>query len=209
MKRLFYLLTIVVLPIVAWVEIDRYRRLHAPGDYAYAIPDSLDWDYHDPELLLDFLQSAAHAEAYARGVWRQHKIDVLRPAPGNAEAQLHARTYAAHRAAAKALEQKLLRSARLKRQGWTQAQIRRWEADSTLETLELLANNPVLASLGQQSQLVFEAQRLLARQGYALPIDGNFQEVTRNAILEYQSDHQLYPSGLLDRYTLHHLLTSP
>lgn len=209
MKRLFYLLAIVVLPIVAWVEIDRYRRLHAPGDYAYAIPDSLDWDYHDPELLISFLQSASQAEAYARGTWREHKIDVLRPSPRDAEAQFHARTYAAYRAAAQVLEQKLLRAARLKRQGWTQAQIRQWESDSTREILELLTNNPVIAELGQKSPLVYEVQRLLARKGYTLPIDGNFQEITRTALLQYQSDHQLYPSGLLDRYTLHHLFTSP
>ncbi|GAB4408986.1 MAG: hypothetical protein OHK0039_12430 [Bacteroidia bacterium] len=72
MKRLFYLTVIIVLPILAFFQFDKYRRFHPPSEYSYAPHKGIDLQYHDPEVLLRYYQLATEADTYARHIWYEH-----------------------------------------------------------------------------------------------------------------------------------------
>jgi Putative peptidoglycan binding domain len=209
MKRLFYLVTIISLPLIVFFEYDRYRRFHPPSEYGWPVHADIDPDYHDPEAVKRYIELGEGAASYARYIWKKQGIDVKRENPSDPEAKAYADTYRRYLASARHLEQKLLQSADLKKRGFSNEQIRRIEQEGiSPETLQIkeLTENKVLSVIGDEGPLVFEIQTLLKKRGLNLPVDGIFRDETDRAIRLFQQEQSLYPSGKMDERTFRRLL---
>lgn len=209
MKRLFYLVTIISLPLIVFFEYDRYRRFHPPSEYGWPANAGIDPDYHDPEVVKRYFELGEGSASYARYIWKKEGIDVKRDNPSDPEAQTYAGTYRRYLASAWHLEQKLLQSAALKKQGFSNEQIRQMEQEGiSPETLQMkeLTENKVLSVMGDEGPLVFEIQTLLKKRGLNLPADGIFRDETDRAIRVFQQEQNLYPSGKMDERTFRRLL---
>ncbi len=208
MKRLFYIFVSVALVLILFFQYDSYRRFHPPSEYQYPVSDSIDINYHDPSILLEYYSTAELCGTFARACWRNHKIDVKRSSPNDPEASSKVQQYALYLSKARFLEQKLIQSSIWKREGLNNEEIK---------LIEISGANPSMHRIHQWLQdskglenndhgaAVYELQRLLAAQGQSLPIDGYFAQETERAVKDFQTSEGLYPTGIADDLTLLHL----
>ena len=54
MKRLFYLICIICLPLILWFQWDKYQRFHPPLEYQYEASGQADLQYHDQEVVAQY-----------------------------------------------------------------------------------------------------------------------------------------------------------
>ncbi|MDX1906738.1 MAG: peptidoglycan-binding domain-containing protein [Bacteroidia bacterium] len=208
MKRLFYLVIIVFLPILAFFQYDAYVRQHPPGDYVYPIAAGIDTAYHDPEVIFQYYTAAYQARSIARHCWKHYKVDVMATSPLDPDEKPCFDLYHAALARAKTCEFRLLRSATLKQEGLSNEDIRQIELSGLTPAayrLQLLAQNTILAQEGDVNTLVLEIQRLLNQQGFQIKTDGTFRDETREALKSFQLQRGLIPSGKLDSQTLRYI----
>lgn len=205
MKRIFYLVIIIGLPILIFFQYDRYRRFHPPQDYAFPLNDSIDVHYHDPEMVLKYYETAEQCATYARYCWREARVDVLRHDPYDPEHGDLVRRYQQMTSLARFLEGKLLASARLKAQGFSPADIREWEQQGISPTLfrVLQQTGPYpFIQVGEEGSAVMAIQRLLKARGRPLQVDGIFDQETQSAIIQAQEGLGLEVNGVVDRSML-------
>ena len=207
MKRLFYLIVIITLPIIAWFQYSQYRRFHPPKDYSFPLSDDIDAEYHDPELIKSYYLAAEEIENYASYAWNKHGVDVKMGSPMDPEEKKFVETWQKMIAAARFMELKLKNSKELKAKGMTNEQIRKQEIGISyqLDAKDLL-NNQVIAQQGQESGTVYEIQKMLISRGYDIPLDGIFKEETYQAVQKFQQTRNLFPSGIVDMLTLKSLM---
>jgi murein L,D-transpeptidase YcbB/YkuD len=209
MKRIMYLVIIIVLPLLAYFQYDHYLRHHPPVDCAYPINEGIDAAYHDPEVVLNYYEKAEATGTYARHLWKEYKIDVKHDNPSDGKAAQEMLTYRRYLATAHYLEGKLLQSAAWKTQGFTNEEIRYMEqhevGPETMRVRKLLEGHEVL-KMGAQNQAVMNIQKLLLAKGYSLRIDGLFDQETLQTVQIFQESRQLFPSGMMDEITLKELL---
>lgn len=211
MKQLFYLVVIIVLPIILFFQYQNWRRFHPPSTYEYTINEEVDTDYFDPQVVQNYYTAALEAGNYARYCWAEHDIDVRHADLSDPEEAKHVKRYQQHLSSAQYLEGKLLRSTKLKRQGYTQEEIQKIveTGQTPAEMLaERLKNVELYAVKGSRNALVFEIQRILKEQGYQLPVDGIYRDSTEMCVRMFQEKNELYPSGVIDQQTLIQLLTN-
>ncbi|MEM7654976.1 MAG: peptidoglycan-binding domain-containing protein [Bacteroidota bacterium] len=209
MKRLFYLVMIISLPLITFFQFDRYRRFHPPTEYAHPIHQDIDYGYHDPAVVLEYLTAAQQTGTYARHLWREHRLDVKSVDPKAAEFQPEIATYQQYVATTQFLEKRLLQSAQWKAAGKKNAEIQALENGSQNErqqAYEQWTNNPVLARVGDQGPIVYEIQRRLQALAYELPLDGIYRSETQRDVQAFQTKQQLFPSGIVDKQTFLRLL---
>ena len=210
MKRLFYLVMIITLPLIAFFQFDRYRRFHPPTDYEYPLNSGIDATYHDPTLVLKYHTTAHQIGTYAKHCWRKWKLDVHSVNPTDPRYAEQLMTYQQYLATTQQLEGRLLQSASWKAEGYSNAEIQQLEEGKTLTTeqfVESLINNPILAKVGDRGPLVYEIQRALRKRSYDLPWDGIYRSETERDVRNFQEKQQLFPSGVVDKQTLLRLLT--
>ncbi|MEL6593566.1 MAG: peptidoglycan-binding domain-containing protein, partial [Bacteroidota bacterium] len=197
MKRLFYSISIICLPLIAFFMFDNYRRHHPEAVYAYTPSQEIDPHYHDPDALLRYHQLCEEIGSYGRYCWREEKVDVLREASTDGEAGVMVQRYQSLIAAARYLEGKLVQSQKWKAEGHDNDKIRQLEVggDSFGERLAL---SKALVQPGEESPLVLSIQQKLIQKGYTLQVDGIFREETQRIIKQYQQDKGLEASGTLD-----------
>lgn len=210
MKRLFALLVSVALILILWMEYLEYRRHRADGAYAFPVDTTIDWSYHNPELVTRYLLTAEEVGHYGRYCWAELGIDVETDSPLDPDKKTHIRTYQQLRASAKQLEMTLKASARLKSQGLSEAEVQQQlePEPSPRDRVTNLLDNPVLARPGDKGALVYEIQRRLIERQFNIPLDGIYRVETQRSIQTFQEQHQLYPSGEVDRRTLEKLFES-
>ena len=192
MKRLFYLVVIIVLPLLLFFQWRKYRRFNPPTDYTYTVNDSIDPNYHDPERVLDYYQSAEATATFARYCWRKKGIDVRHPDLDDPEEALAVKTYQQHVAATQAIEQKLIQSANWKKSGMSNRDIKSIEQSGMTESQhkhsQILGEAGVIR-MGDEGPGVWHIQRLLIQKGYEIRLDGIFDQETLEALNSFQSQN--------------------
>ncbi len=210
MKRLFQLLLAAGIILILWFEFQSYRRHRASTAYHFAADTVIDWQYHDPTILKEYLMVVEEVGQYGRYAWSKHGVDVLTDSPTDPRSKDFVQTYQGLVSAARFLEAKLAQSAKWKTEGRTNSEIQVLEtgasslADPMAHVAPLL-NNPTVARPTEQGAIIFEIQKKLATKGYTLPIDGIYREETRRSVQEFQREQHLYPSGVVDMRTLEEL----
>ncbi len=197
MKRLFYIITIICLPLIAFFMFDSYRRHHPESVYAYQPAEGIDHNYYDPDVLLRYHQLCEEIGSYGRYCWKEEKVDVLREDNTDGEAGQMIQRYQSLKAAAKYLEGKLVQSQKWKAEGYNNEQVARAEDGRSTEGESTPQIGP-LAKLGEQNALIMAAQEKLQAKGYKLQVDGIFRTETETVIKQFQTDQAISPSGILD-----------
>jgi len=207
MKNLFYLIVVICLPLIAFFQFQNWRKFHPPKNYTESPSPDIDPNYHNSDVVLQYFQSLEQAATYARFCWKEHRIDVKSTSPHSSTEQTYVDTYQQYLAKAQMLKQKLIKSAEWKKRGFGNEEIILLEEKGNFLPRELsyLLDNKVMAKVGDQSQLVFEVQKVLVEKGYSMPIDGVFKRETQEALKKFQTDQGIYPSGVLDRLSLEKL----
>ena len=202
MKRLFYLICILGIPLLLFFQYDRYRRFHPPTDYTYTVNDSIDVAYHDPGVVSQYYESALECATFARYCWRKHKVDVRTPDWEDPEARKLARSYNQKVAQTRYWEQKLIRSAQWKAQGWETKDIQWMEKQGidplTYQAHQLLAPQGYLQA-GDEGLGVLELQKLLLKVGRELKVDGIFDQETLREVQTFQQSNNLIVNGIVDK----------
>ncbi len=206
MKRVFYIIMIIGIPIIIWFQYDRYRKFHPPKDYAFPINTDIDTNYHDPEVVLNYYKYALECETYARYCWKSHRVDVLAPNWEDPQEKAFAQTYNQMKATASVLEQRLLASSSMKADGYSHVEILRWEETGmdtqSYQMQQILEGRDGIVRLGEINDGVWRLQRLLNEKGYDIRIDGVFNQETLAALQSFQDTHNLKQTEGIDRETL-------
>ena len=103
----------------------------------------------------------------------------------------------------KYLEARLAHSATLKNEGLKNDDVKRIESGYSKSELTSFENKEdiIQINFGDQSRFVWKVQKKLISKGYDHVLDGLFGVDTQNAIVSFQQDNQLYPSGAMDDET--------
>jgi len=210
MKRIFYLIVIISLPILLWFQYDRYRRFNPPTDYRLELNPGIDVNYYDPEVVLQYYKYAHESETYARYCWKKHKVDVLAPQLNNPEEQEMARIYNQIKSTASFIEQKLLASANMKSQGYSNEDIRSWEttglSPENFMIVQILGEPEGVIRMGEEGDGVWKLQRLFHEKGYDIRVDGVFDQETLIALNQFQETRNMKVTQGVDREVLEVLL---
>lgn len=210
MKRLFYLVIIITLPLIAFFEIWSYYKHNVSADYDYEVNESIDPNYHNPEVVSRYYLNAKEVGNYARHIWKEHRVDVKMADMTDPEEKEFGRTYNSLIASAKHLENKLLKSAEQKEKGMSNEEIARWEkgmqssqpatpSQASASTSQLSTDiNPIIAQIGDNSATVREIQDRLYKKGNEIRIDGIFREETKQAVAAFQKKRKLPETGIVD-----------
>lgn len=207
MKKLLWIIVIVTLPLIAFFQFKNYRRFHPPVAYEYSISDSIDVDYHDQQLVEEYYQKAIEIGAFARTQWSSNGVDVRFP-DASRQAELNAANYWNQLLTRVALvEQKLKSSFMWKSKGYGNQEIQLLESGIKEDKLKYIDSKEAIMEIafGDQSRYVWLVQKELIKRGYEHKLDGLFGIDTQNAILTFQQDQNLYPSGVIDNETFEKL----
>lgn len=209
MKRLLFLLIIITLPIIVFFEWKAYQRAHFPSDFLYQTSDQIDLNYHKPQVLADYFQSAADLEHYGRHCWKEYKLDVLADKPVASPEKELVLAYQNKLAHVKQQEALLERSFALKQEGIQDEAVRmmldRDMTEADWKVYQFLGDAQTLA-FEDQGEGVFKAQQLLKQKGYDLPVDGFFEKKTLEAVKAFQRSVDIYPTGKIGDLTARKLL---
>lgn len=203
MKRLFYLIVIIGLPVIAYFQFENYRALHPPEDYTLTPNPEIDASYHDPQVVLNYYTLLQEAKSFAGSCWENDRFNVKTTDPVDPDHQELMARYHQYLATAQHLEQKLIQSAKWKKEGFSNENIQKMETqDPMTRMLERWKENSIeVATKGEKNELVFKVQEKLNTLGITMPIDGVFDTETETGIITFQNQKSLFPSGKIDMIT--------
>ena len=215
MKQIIIFLLVVILAIIVYGQYKQYERFSLEN-YEYVPSDNIDLDYHNKDLLYKYYESIEAVNNYIGSQWSINRIDVRSPEEDDAESRLAVDKYTKRMAKVKFYEAQLEKSKTLKDKGLTNDDIKLFENEGlTLKQLQkteasnkmmtLFANN-YNVKIGEQNAFIHELQKLLVKKGFDIPIDGVYKSITSNAIMEFESQNNLFPDGKIDLLTLEALL---
>lgn len=218
MKQILIVILVVILLIFGYNQYSNYKRFHSPG-VDYIKDKRIDLNYHDKSFLLNYYQSIEDLNAYVRIQWVQLDIDVRNPEDNNEDTKNAVLGYTKRLGIVKFYEDKLVESSILKSQGITNKEIMLFDQNGLKAKdydqffkrkflNETYKSNPEKYSLkvGDYNSFVFELQKELVEKGYNIPIDGQFRDITFNAIRAFEEKNGLLPDGKIDLLTLEYLL---
>lgn len=208
MKQIIIFILVLILGFVAYDFYKDWERFHAPN-YEYTTTNEIDLNYHDQAMVWDYEEAIHEVNSYVKLQWTANDIDVRLPEDDDLETQQAVKTYSKKLAKIKYLEQKLTQSALMKKDGTTNDQVKKAENNITISTDNTSQlNSPLLdlyhnyidqsKNLGSRNALIFEVQKLLNKQGYEIPLDGVYAQITSTALTDFESKNNLYPDGKID-----------
>lgn len=202
MKRLFYIVVIITLPIILFFEVWNYWKFNPPTDYSYAISQEIDPNYHDPELVKRYYVTAKEVGNYARYIWKEHRVDVTFADMTDPKEKEFGQIYNSMIASAQFLEGKLQQSKKWKDEGKNNEEIRVLEAGKPKPvSTQVQTNtrvNPIIAQIGDNNATVREIQISLVDKKHEIAIDGIFKEETKQAVMAFQKKKKLPETGIVD-----------
>ncbi len=215
MKQIIIFLLVIILGIIGYGQYKQYKRFSLEN-YEYKTSDNIDLDYHDKSTLYKYYEAVEGVNSYIASQWSAERIDVRSPKDDDDETKLAVDTYAKKVAKVKYYETQLEKSKRLKNSGLTNDEVKLFEdkgitfkdlrkAEADAKMKSMFSNNTNLR-LGERSAFVYEIQKLLVNKGFDIPIDGVYQSITSNAILDFETKNNLFPDGKIDLLTLEALL---
>ena len=178
---------------------------------------NIDLGYHDKSFVLDYYEAIEDINSHVKAQWSANSIDVRVPEDDNEETKVAVKAYTRKLAKVKYYEGQLLLSARLKKEGVNNADVKSYQDDGITKgeklnqdrkerLFALFGNVSNTVKLGDNGPLVFEIQKLLKSKGQDVIVDGVFKEMTAKAILTFEQEQKLYPDGKLDVFTFEKLL---
>ena len=208
MKRLIFIVLIIGVGSYIAVQYLKDRRFNPPSAYDYPISSEIDKDFYDPTVVQQYYKLAYDVGSYARSLWFNDGIDVRMMDRENYEATQAIDYWNTLKSTVDQLGAQLEYSKSLRDQGYTKAEVKAMmELNLSPEDIELEKHSYLVGlSVGQSGARVWELQKMLNAQGDSIPVDGIFNVVTRQRLLEFQRQHELYPSGVVDEKTLKALL---
>lgn len=207
MKRL--LTIVILLGVISYIAVQylKDRRFNPPAAYDYTISDAIDKDYYDQLVVKDYYKTALEVGSYARSLWNNDGIDVRFMDKENFESTEATDYYELLEASAMMLENKLLKSADFKKQGYNNDEIKMLEKGISPEDIEFMHKEHLLGlAIGSNGNDAMELQRMLNAKGDSIPVDGIFNTITRYRLRVFQTENGLFPSGEVDKKTLKALL---
>jgi len=207
MKKLLIIICIITLPLIAFFQYKNYRRFHPPVDYEYTISDNIDANYYDQSILEEYYVKAIEIGSFARVQWRNNGFDVRFPDENRSEEMNASKYYSRLVARVNLLEDRLEFSSACKNEGWDNEAVQLMEKGYTKGEIPWLneMENILKVQFGDQSEYVWNVQKRLISKGYEHALDGLFGIDTQNAILSFQGDNEIYPSGIIDQTTFNFL----
>lgn len=204
MKKVIISLVVILLLAITFFQYKKYTRLNAPHTYEYPISSEVDPDYFDPSVVKEYYETAYEVGSFAREQWVNYRIDVLYRDNSKSLSKQATLTYNKMRAAAKELENRLIQSSQLKKQGYSNADIKiMHEKGFSVRDFDLFATfGSTVYQFGDKDPGILYMQQKLNEQGYPIRIDGIFNQETKKAIMDFQNKQQLYPSGIAGKQTL-------
>ncbi len=208
MKRL---LTIVILVgVIAYIVVQYFkdRRFNPPSSYDYQISETIDKEYFDTLVIKQYYKNALEIGSFARSLWNNDGIDVRYMDREDFKSTQATEYYELLWVTTKMLENKLLYSAEKKKEGYNNSQIKVLvETGLTPDDLLLEEKSYLIGlQIGSNGAQAWELQKMLNAKGDSIPEDGIFNTITRNRLRVFQTEHGLFPSGVLDEQTLKALL---
>jgi hypothetical protein len=215
-KRVFFGALILFIPYFIYKEYIEYIRFAPPSDYDFPISAEVDLQYHDPSIVEKYLASAQKVGQIARSAWYEHQVDVrmMGETPDAAYAS-YIQTYNQAKTSAIFMEKKLLFSAKCKKLGFTNAQIQQAEALGVADSEYFYALAQARAHTwgtehvlknGMNNIEVMQIQTLLKKLGYDLPIDGYFENITKQSVERFQKENGVFVTGVVNDVTLAEIL---
>lgn len=204
MKRLFYIIIIIGIPLIVFFQYQKWTKFSTPNQYDYQLSEKIDNQYFDQSTVKLYYQNVQEIGSYARSIWFTHNIDVKNYDQNDLESKSKALYYEFLVAQTRMIEKKLENSKSYKAKGYNNQEIRElFESGISLTDFEKekLIKSYVGIQFGDLSQQVYEVQKKLNDLGYPLPIDGSFKNSTLETIRKYQSDNNLAPTGIIDPET--------
>ncbi len=204
MKRLAWLIVILAVPIIVYFQYKKHKRFNPPTLYSYPTNDSIDVQYFDPSIVLQYYKNVYTIESVSRQLWYEKGIDIRFPDLTIEGSRSELDYYTSLWATTKILEKQLINSTRLKSQGLNNIDIRRIVVEGVMPSTINLDRWRMLENLkqGNEGQPVWELQKLLIDKGYELPFDGVFGLETYDQLIEFQKSKGLIPSGIVDIKTI-------
>lgn len=208
MKKI--LLFIIALSLVYLVvnRCQTYYRFNPGKDYSYVVSAKIDVNYHDAKMVEEYYRLAYEMGSFARIVWNNEGIDVKYPNKVDSVSINASKHYENMQRTVKKIEQKLIQSFTLKKNGYNNEDIKFIEkfgvSKENIDIHQAVAKKNLL--VGDTGRYVWEIQNMLIQDGYDIPLDGKFIDITEDAVKKFQQKYKLYPSGILDEKTLRVLL---
>lgn len=208
MKRLIFIVLLIGIGSYITVQYLKDRRFNPPSAYDYPISSEIDKDFYDPTVVQQYYKLAYDVGSYARSLWFNDGIDVRMMDRENYEATQAIDYWNTLKSTVDQLQDKLEYSKSLRNQGYSKEQVRlMMEMNLTPEDIKFENHRSLIGlSVGQSGSKVWDLQKMLNTKGDSIPVDGIFNVVTRQRLVEFQKQNNLYPSGAVDEKTLKALL---
>lgn len=210
MKKIFYIVIIVALPVIVFFQYKDYTRFRPEAGYDFVVNKAIDVNYHNQQMVKEYFANAVEIGALARRFWYESEIDIKFP-DESIQAQNAAALYNQLVARNSFIEAKLLKSAAYKGEGYSNKQVLDLENGIDPRTRQLIAQKAkyVGLTIGSRGSSVWNMQKQLVSKGYSLPLDGVFMLESDDALKQFQSDNEMYPSGIIDEDTFEALFLNP
>lgn len=207
MQKLLLIIGAIALVVIAFFQYKKARRVNPPNRFVYELNEKVDANYFDSSLLVEYYEAAANVESYVRGMWFSRGVDATTPNEGNPESVNANRYFNGMLGAIRAMEQQLLYSTELKAKGFSNAEIRK-VVEQGVNPDQLRSKPqpmPAVFKVGDQGPRVKEIQGFLVKMGFEIPVDGNYRQLTANAVSEFQRNHNIPVTGNTDEHTFDQL----
>lgn len=212
MKKILIALFIILISFIVFFQYKSYKKYNPPDYFNYAVNDNIDVNYYDPVVVQQYFENAYQLGSFARQLWFNNGIDINFLDENKYESRNAAAYYKTLIATTNILEQKLIRSSKLKETGFTNSDIKRIMEDAISpekiryqHAIESALHLDRLA-IGDIGHDVWELQNKLITKGYDIPKDGTFGSETQYAIKDFQEKRGLYPSGAINIATIKELV---
>ncbi len=218
MKKILITILVVIVLIFMYNQYKDYKRFH-PNNSHYIISKKADMNYYDKSLVYNYQEAIETLNGFMIMQWTANEIDVRSPKDDNRQTQYAVNEYNKKLAKIKFYEMKLEQSKQLKDKGYSNKEVQfvveqgiseedhkaRIKAEKFRNMLH--DNFPQgIITLGQKSAFIFEIQKLLVSKGYTIDVDGVYQAITANAIMDFETKNNLFVDGNIDEITLDALL---
>ena len=198
----------IFLCIWLFVKYVEYKRYTPPVSYEYKISDQIDESYHDQTMVQVYFENVYRLSSFANEQWYNYEIDVRFPNNENPQSILANKTYQKLISNTQHLEAVLKKSKQLKKEGLSNNEIK--TVENTGESIEKIRLSKLYARVniadGDKGADVVALQKELNSHGFDLPETGVFSSLTEEAVMTFQTNNKLFPTGIVDQQTLQILL---
>lgn len=211
MKQIIIFLLLIVVFLIGFGKYNEYKRYNSP-QIDYKSTKKIDLDYHNQELVINYHKAIEDLNSFVIYQWTTNSIDVRKPENDNEQTKLAVTKYADKLGIIKYYETKLENSNTLKKQGFSNKEIKILEetgktanehiSSQKIIKIKSMFNTSKKLLFGGSSSLIFEIQKQLIKKGFKIKLDGVYKIETAKAIKQFETENNLFADGYLDILTL-------